>query len=333
MAQNVDTGMKCVEIPSFGAPTVLSVTTRDRPSPAPNEVIIKVAAAGVNYPDILQRQGRYNVPEGASDLPGLEVAGEIVELGANVSEFNIGDKVCALTPGGGYAEYCRAPQEQCLPVPTGISMTSAASLPEVYFTVWFNLVMQGKLSKGQSLLVHGGSGGIGTAAIQLASNMGVTVYTTAGSDEKCDFCKKLGAHVTVNYKTSDFVDVISLETNGKGVDMILDMVGGEYINKNLECLAQEGRLINLFFMKGSKAEIDMMPVLVKNLTITGSLLRPQPTAIKAKISAGLKKVVWPMIEEQKIKAVVYNTFSMENAFKAHELMENSQHIGKIVLKM
>ncbi|QFT67932.1 Phthiocerol synthesis polyketide synthase type I PpsC [Labrenzia sp. THAF35] len=324
--------MKCVEIKTPGAPSVLTTAFRERPVPGPGQVVIKVMASGVNYPDVLQRQGRYNVPPGASDLPGLEVAGYVHEIGEGVDGFNAGDAVCALTPGGGYAEYCLAPVEQCLPLPENVSMTEAATLPEVYFTLWFNLAMQGNLLSARSLLVHGGSGGIGSAAIQLASSLGLDVYTTAADGPACEFCAGLGAKRAINYLEEDFVAVIRGETEGRGVDLVLDMVGGDYIQRNMECLGQKGRLVNLYYLKGSKVEVDMMPVLVKNLTLTGSLLRPQPLSVKAEIAAGLTDVVWPLFQSGKIRPVVNKIFSLDRASDAHTYIESGQHFGKIVLQ-
>lgn len=327
----LDTDMLCVEITQPGPPSVLVPATRERPRPGPGDVIIKVAAAGVNYPDVLQRQGRYNVPPGASDLPGLEVAGTIVDMGADVQGFAIGDAVCALTPGGGYAEYCRTPVQQCLPIPANVTMAEAATLPEVYFTIWFNLAMQGDLLNARRLLVHGGAGGIGSAAIQLASALGVEVFTTVSSEEDRAFCLKLGASVAINYREEDFVAAIKDKTAGEGVDLVLDIVGGDYIQKNIDCLGQKGRLVNLYYLQGSKVEIDMMPVLVKNLILTGSLLRPQPLAVKAEIAAGIQNTVWPLFADGRIRSVVDQTFPLERAADAHALIEARKHSGKIVL--
>ena len=331
MSQASDIQMLCVEISQPGNPSVLVPALRERPKPEAGDVIIKVAAAGVNYPDVLQRQGRYDVPPGASDLPGLEVAGTIVEIGADVTGFVVGDRVCALTPGGGYAEFVRTPAEQCLHIPPGVGMTEAATLPEVYYTIWFNLAMQGNLFQARRLLVHGGSGGIGSATIQLASAFGLEVFTTAATKEACDFCRDLGAAVAINYTKEDYVTVVQDRTQGQGVDIVLDMVGGDYIQRNLTCLAPKGRLINLYYLKGSKVELDMMPVLVKNLTLTGSLLRPQPLSVKAEIATGLEKTVWPLFKAGKIRSVVSETFPLERASEAHATMEAGQHAGKIVL--
>lgn len=331
MAELPDDMMYCVAITQPGPPSVLVQEQRKRPEPGPGDVVIHVAAAGVNYPDVLQRQGRYAVPPGASDLPGLEVAGTIAAVGADVRGLKVGDAVCALTPGGGYAEYCRTPAEQCLPIPANVTMAEAATLPEVYFTIWFNLAMQGDLLNARRILVHGGSGGIGSATIQLASALGVEVFTTASNAEDCAFCLELGASVAINYHEQDFVKVVLDKTDGEGVDLVLDIVGGDYIQRNMTCLAQKGRLVNLYYLQGSKVEIDMMPVLVKNLILTGSLLRPQPLSVKAEIGAGLQKTVWPLFANAKIRSVVTDTFPLENAAGAHALIESRKHSGKIVL--
>jgi len=323
--------MQCIEVTEPGASKVLKLTKRFRPVPQLHEVLIHVAAAGVNRPDILQRRGLYQQPPGASDLLGLEVSGRVVAVGKYVSEFVIGDEVCALTPGGGYSEYCIVSEAQCLPVPHGISMIEAAALPETFFTVWFNVFMQGKLGREQILLVHGGSSGIGTAAIQLAKAFGARVITTAGSQVKCDACIALGADIAINYKQQDFESVILQYTDKIGVDLILDFIGGEYVNKNIRILKNGGRLVNLYFLQGNPTEIDLMPMLVKNLTITGSLLRPQPISIKRSIRDELKKFVWPKIENGQINANVYQNFMLQEAKYAHDLMESNQHIGKLVL--
>jgi len=322
-----------MEISEPGGPEVLKLAERDQPVVLDGEVLIKVAAAGVNRPDVIQRKGLYPPPPGASDLPGLEVSGEIVEAKGDVGFLKVGDKVCALTNGGGYAQYCNVPAAQCLPIPSGLSMDEAAVVPETFFTVWFNLFLQGGLKEGQTLLVHGGSSGIGTTAIQMASSLGIRVYTTAGNADKCKACTDLGAKLAINYREDDFVTVLKEETNGKGVDMILDMVGGEYIARNIKCLARKGRLINIAYLQGSKAEVNFMTVMMKQLTITGSTLRQQPIAIKAQIAQELKETIWPLVEEGKIKPVLHQSFDMVEAPKAHELMESSEHIGKIVLNV
>lgn len=325
--------MKCVEISEAGGPEVLKIVSRPCPDLAAGEVMIKVQAAGVNRPDVIQRKGLYPPPPGASDLPGLEVSGEVVALGEAVNGFSVGDRVCALTNGGGYAEYCTVPAEQCLTIPASLTMAEAAAVPETFFTVWFNLFLQGGLKKGQTLLVHGGSSGIGTTAIQVASQMGATVYTTAGNQEKCQACLDLGASAAFNYKETDFVTAVKEVTEGKGVDMILDMVGGEYIARNIKCLARKGRLINIAYLQGSTAEVNFMTVMMKQLTITGSTLRQQPLEIKAEIARQLKEKVWPLLESGAVKPVLFKAFGMNEAPAAHELMESSAHIGKIVLNV
>jgi NADPH2:quinone reductase len=323
--------MTCIEITKPGAPDVLKPTTRPRPAPGKGEVLIKVAAAGVNRPDVLQRQGNYPAPAGVTDIPGLEVAGTIAGLGDGVSEWKIGDPVCALVIGGGYAEYVTAPVPQCLPVPKGLNLTEAAGLPETFFTVWTNVFERGRLKAGETLLVHGGSSGIGTTAIQVAHQLGATVFATAGSSEKGAACEKLGAKRAINYKAEDFVQVVKDLTGGKGVDVILDMVGADYIERNIKSLATEGRLVHIGFQKGSKAEVNFMPVMLKRLTVTGSTLRIQSVESKGRIARALKENVWPLIEKGAIKPVIHATFPLAEAAKAHALMESNQHIGKIVL--
>ncbi len=323
--------MRCIEITEPGEPSVLQETQRTMPVPAAGEVLIQVAACGVNRPDVLQRKGLYKRPPHTSDLPGLEVAGTVESLGEGVTAYAIGDAVCALVPGGGYAEYCVAPEEQVLPIPAGLSAVEAAALPEVFFTVWFNLFILGGLQSGQSLLIHGGSGGIGTAAIQLAKALGIQVFATAGSAEKCAACVALGSDVAINYREQDFVAVVNEATAGKGVDMVLDFVGGDYVAKNFSVLSQGGHLVNIYFLNGSEMEIDLMPIVSKGLTFTGSLLRPQPLDIKLKIRNDLVREVWPLIEAGKIKPVIFKTFPLADVGQAHTLMESSQHVGKIVL--
>lgn len=325
--------MKCIEISEPGEPDVLKLVERPYPDLQDGEVLIKVMAAGVNRPDVIQRKGLYPPPPGASDLPGLEVSGEIVEIKGDVGSLKVGDKVCALTNGGGYAQYCNVPAAQCLPIPSNLSMIEAACVPETFFTVWFNLFLQGGLKAGQSLLVHGGSSGIGTTAIQMANKLGATVYTTAGSDDKCKACTDLGAKLAINYRTDDFVSVLKEETGGKGVDMILDMVGGDYLARNIKCLGRKGRLINIAYLQGSTAEVNFMSVMMKQLTITGSTLRQQPLAIKSQIAQDLQETVWPLIESGNVKPVLFKAFNMDEAPQAHALMESSNHIGKIVLNM
>ena len=325
--------MRAVEITQPGGPDVLVPAKRPVPKPAPGEVLIKVAAAGVNRPDVLQRQGAYAPPPGASDLPGLEVAGEIVATGSDTPRWNVGDRVTALVAGGGYAEFCAAPAPQCLPIPGALKMLEAAALPETFFTVWTNVFERGRLKAGESFLVHGGSSGIGTTAIQLASHFGARVFATAGSPDKCSKCKELGAAIAIDYKTEDFVKVVERETGGKGVDLILDMVGGDYINRNLQCLALDGRLVQIAFLKGAKAEINLANVMVKRQTITGSTLRPRSVAEKGAIARALEEKVWPLVTAGKVRPLIHATFPLEQAAEAHRLMESSAHLGKIVLTL
>jgi len=322
--------MNCIEIREPGGPDVLEMTTRPIPAPQFEEVQIRVIAAGVNRPDCIQRQGHYAPPPGVTDIPGLEVAGEISAVGEGVSGWDVGNKVSALVAGGGYGEFVVAPVQQCLPVPEGLSMIEAAALPETFFTVWTNVFERGALKSGETFLVHGGSSGIGTTAIQIAQQMGARVMATAGSAEKCEACLKLGAERAVNYREEDFVEVAK-EFGSKGVDVILDMVGGDYIARNIKALAPDGRLVNIAFLKGSKAEVNFMPVMLKRLTLTGSTLRPQSIKRKGEIAAALKEQVWPLITKGVIRPVVHETFELSKAGAAHELMESSQHIGKIVL--
>ncbi|MGZ3238729.1 MAG: NAD(P)H-quinone oxidoreductase [Burkholderiaceae bacterium] len=323
--------MRAIEITQFGGPDVLRICERPKPTIRSGEVLIKVHAAGVNRPDVLQRMGHYPVPAGASDLPGLEVAGEIVEGDLTNSGFQIGDIVCALVQGGGYAEYCSAPVSLCLPVPHGWNAIEAASLPETFFTVWSNVFDRTKLANEETLLVQGGTSGIGVTAIQLASALGHHVFATAGSDEKCRACEELGAKVGINYRTADFVDAVKANTDDKGVDVILDMVGGDYVAREINCLADDGRLALIAFIGGAKATIDLGQVLRRRLTITGSTLRPRSVEFKAAIALKLKEKVWPLLDSRQIKPVIYQTFPLEQAAQAHALMETSEHIGKIVL--
>lgn len=325
--------MRVIEIRQPGGPEVLTPAKRAVPKPGQGEVLIRVEAAGVNRPDVLQRQGAYAPPPGASDLPGLEVAGEIVATGPQAERWKVGDRVTALVAGGGYAEYCAAPAMQCLPIPGKLSPVEAAALPETFFTVWTNVFERGRLKSGESFLVHGGSSGIGTTAIQLASHFGARVFTTAGSPDKCSKCKELGASIAIDYKTDDFVQVIERETAGKGVDVILDMVGGDYITRNLKCLAVEGRLVQIAFLKGAKAEINFAGVMMKRQTITGSTLRPRSVAEKGAIARALEEKVWPLIAAGKVKPLIHATFPLDQAAEAHRLMESSAHLGKIVLTL
>jgi NADPH:quinone reductase len=329
----IPTEMRAIEIKQPGGPEVLVPVRRPVPQPQANEVLIKVAAAGVNRPDVFQRQGAYNPPPGASDLPGLEVSGEIVAVGPGVERWKAGDKVAALVAGGGYAEYCAAPAPQCLPAPKSLNLVEAAALPETFFTVWTNVFQRGRLQPGESFLVHGGSSGIGTTAIQLASRFGSRVFTTAGSDEKCSKCKELGASFAINYRTEDFAQRIEKETDGKGVDVILDMVGGDYTPKNLQCLAVEGRLVQISTLKGAKVEVNISALMVKRQTITGSTLRPQSVAAKGAIAKALEAKVWPLLEAGQVRPLIHATFSLEQAAEAHRLMESSAHLGKIILKV
>ena len=326
--------MRAVEITSFGAPDVLRLSSRPAPVPGLGEVLIRVSASGVNRPDVLQRTGNYPVPAGVSDIPGLEVAGLIVEgdvAAMAAAGFKIGDRVCALVAGGGYAEVCVAPVGQCLPVPQGLSDIQAASLPETFFTVWSNVFERAHLLPGETLLVQGGSSGIGVTAIQIAKALSATVIVTAGSDEKCSACLALGADHAINYKTTDFVEEVKKLTNTKGVNVILDMVAGSYVAREIECLADDGRLVIIAVQGGVKAEINAGLVLRRRLTITGSTLRPRSLEFKTAIARSLKEKVWPLIANGAIKPVIHSTFTAADASQAHALMESNQHIGKIVL--
>jgi putative PIG3 family NAD(P)H quinone oxidoreductase len=333
MSQTLPATMTAVEIRKPGGPEGLVPGERPVPQPGEGEVLIKVAAAGVNRPDVLQRQGSYPPPPGASDIPGLEIAGEVAALGAGVSGLKLGDKVCALVTGGGYAEYCVAPAPQCLPVPKGYSMVQAAALPETFFTVWVNVFERSALKPGESLLVHGGTSGIGTTAIQLAKALGSRVFATAGSAEKVKACEELGAERGINYREEDFVEVVKEATGGKGVDVILDMVGGDYIPRDIKALAEDGRLSFIAFLGGPKAEVNFAAVMMKRLTITGSTLRARPVAVKAALAKALSEKVWPLLEAGKIAPVMAASFPLAEAAKAHALMESSGHIGKIVLTL
>jgi len=323
--------MVAVEIAGYGGPEVLKPTRRPKPKPEAGEVLIEVAAAGVNRPDVLQRQGGYKPPPGASDIPGLEIAGRVVALGDGVAGWRVGDSATALVAGGGYAEFCAAPAPQCLPVPRGLDMVKAAAIPETFFTVWTNVFDRGRLKPGETFLVHGGSSGIGTTAIQLAHAFGSRVFTTAGSAEKCAACVKLGADRAIDHKREDFVAVIEEATGGRGVDVILDMVGGGYFARNMKILAVEGRLVQIAFLQGAKAEIDLGPLMVKRQTLTGSTLRPRSVAEKGAVASSLKEKVWPLIESGKVGPVIFKTFPLAEAAAAHRLMESGSHIGKIVL--
>ena len=323
--------MRAVEISRPGGPEVLKVADLPKPAPKPNEILVKVAAAGVNRPDLLQRAGHYPVPPDASPLPGLEIAGEVAELGAAVKLWQRGDQVCALANGGGYAEYCAVPETQALPLPKNLSMVEAASLPETCFTVWGNVYDRGRLAPGETLLVQGGTSGIGVTAIQMAAATGNRVFATAGSDEKVAACLRLGAEKAFNYKTQDWVAEVRAATGGKGVNVILDMVGGDYVPRELKCLAEEGRLVFIAYLRGPKTELDIDAVMRRRLTITGSTLRPRSAEFKGDLARNLREKIWPLIEAGRIKPQVYKTFPLEQAADAHGLMESSQHIGKIVL--
>jgi NADPH2:quinone reductase len=323
--------MRAVEISQPGGPEVLRVADVPKPAPKPDEIVIKVAAAGVNRPDVLQRMGHYPVPPGASPLPGLEIAGEVAEIGSDAKMWKRGDKVCALANGGGYAEYCAVPETQALPIPRGLSMAEAASLPETFFTVWGNVYDRGRLAPGESLLVQGGTSGIGVTAIQMAAATGNRVFATAGSDEKAAACLRLGAERAFNYKTQDWVAELRAATGGKGVNVILDMVGGDYVPRELKCLAEEGRLVFIAYLRGPRSELDIDALMRRRLTITGSTLRPRSAEFKGYLARNLREKIWPLIEAGRIKPQVYKTFALAEAAAAHRLMESSQHIGKIVL--
>lgn len=326
--------MRFIQMDGVGAPDVMQPATSPLPEVKADELLIRVQAAGVNRPDIAQRQGSYPPPPGASPILGLEVAGEVVAIGPDAEGFALGDKVCGLANGGGYAEYCTVPASQCLPWPKGYDAVRAAALPETFFTVWANLFQMGKLAAGEKVLIHGGSSGIGVTAILLAKAFGATVYVTAGSDEKCTACVTLGADAAINYRTQDFADEIKRLTGGKGVDVILDMVGGPYATRNVRSLALDGRLVLIAFLGGSKAEnFDFVQVMVKRLTITGSTMRPRTTAQKAGIAQELRAKVWPLLDAGQCAPVIHATFPLSEVAEAHRLMESSQHIGKIILTL
>jgi NADPH:quinone reductase len=332
MPSNVPATMRHVGTTGAGEPDVMAIVEGPTPQPGPGEVLIKVHTAGVNRPDVLQRQGGYPPPPGASPILGLEVAGTIVAAGDGSAPWPVGDEVCALVAGGGYAEYCVAPAAQCLPVPKGMTVADAAALPETFFTVWTNVFQRGRLARGETLLVHGGSSGIGTTAIQLAHAFGARVLATAGSDDKCAFCEKIGADKAINYRTADFAEAVKELTGGKGVDVILDIVGGPYLPRNVRALAVEGRLVQIAFLQGSKVEnFDFMPVMLKRLTLTGSTLRPRSVEQKAQIARELHEKVWPLLEAGTVRPVVHKTFPLAQVAEAHRLMESSAHIGKIML--
>jgi NADPH:quinone reductase len=328
----VPSEMAFIRIDRPGPPEVLVPDRMAVPKPGPGEVLIKVAAAGINRPDVLQRQGAYPPPPGASDVPGLEVAGEVVALGQNVARWHVGDRVMALVSSGGYAEYCTAPAPQVLPVPDGMDLVDAGGVPETFFTVWANVFDRGRLQPSESFLVHGGSSGIGTTAIQLAHASGATVFTTVGGPEKQRACEALGARRAIDYRNEDFVAVIAAMTGERGVDVILDMVGGPYVERNLKALAVEGRLVQIAWLEGAKIQANFMPLMLKRLTWTGSTLRPRPVEQKGLIARELEERVWPLLATGKVKPLIHATFPLSEAAAAHRLMEASTHIGKIVLR-
>jgi NADPH:quinone reductase len=323
--------MKAIEIATPGGPEQLRLTTRPMPEPGDGEVLIRVAAAGVNRPDVAQRQGHYPPPPGASDLPGLEVAGTVTTLGPNVTGISVGDEVTALLSGGGYAEYATAAAPLCLPIPAGLSMTEAAALPETYFTVWTNLFERGGCKTGDNVLIHGGTSGIGTTAIQLAAAFGARVFATAGTHAKARFCESLGAARGIDYRTEDFVEIVKSATDGKGADLILDMVAGTYVQRNIEAAAVEGRIVVIAVLGGARAEIMMNKIMVKRLTLTGSTLRPRTIAQKAAVAEGVRRNVWPLLAARRVRPIIHATFPLAEAAEAHRLMETSNHIGKIIL--
>lgn len=323
--------MRAIEIREPGGPEVLTLTTRDRPVPGAGELLVKVAAAGVNRPDCLQRQGAYPPPKGASDIPGLEIAGEVANVGAGVTRFKQGDQVCALVAGGGYAEFCTVNETNALPAPRGLTMVEAAAIPETFFTVWHNVFQRGGLRAGETFLVHGGTSGIGTTAIQLAKAFGAKVLATAGSEAKCAAMRDLGADLAINYREEDFVAAVKQATDGKGADLILDMVGGEYINRNYQAAAVEGRIVQIAFLKGRMAEADFSLLMMKRLRHTGSTLRARDIAFKALIADELHRQVWPLLSDRKVLPVTDSIFPLDQAAAAHQRMEDGDHIGKIVL--
>jgi putative PIG3 family NAD(P)H quinone oxidoreductase len=323
--------MIAIEIREPGDPEVLVPVERPTPVPGSGEVLIKVAAAGVNRPDLMQRRGKYPPPPGASDIPGLEVAGTIDRVGPDVTNWKRGDAVCALVAGGGYAQYCVAPAPQCLPVPRGLDMVSVAAIPETFFTVWTNVFERGRLQAGESILVHGGASGIGTTAIQIAHARGARVFATAGSAEKCAACERLGAELAINYNDTDFLEAVRAATNGRGVDVVLDMVGGEYFARNIDALAMEGRLVEIATLRGAKAELTIPTVMQRRLTITGSTLRARSVGEKGAIARAVHAHVWPLIESGAVKPVIHQTFPLTDAAGAHRVLEEGAHIGKVVL--
>ena len=329
--QQLPQTMRAIEVTKPGKPDVLKLTQRPVPQITEYEVLIRVHTAGVNRPDIMQRAGLYPPPPGVTDIPGLEVSGLIVAIGKHVTQWKIGDPICALVAGGGYAEYVSAPATQCLPIPNGLSLREAASLPETYFTVWSNVFDRAGLCGQETILVHGGSSGIGTTAIQLCRAFGHEIFVTAGSDEKCHACETIGATKAINYNDEDFVEHVMALTNDRGVDIIIDMVAGDYLQRNLRCLADDGRIVIIAFLGGVKTNLNMTDILKRRLTVTGSTLRPRATSFKANIAESLAKKVWPLLEKKIIKPLIFASFSLEDAAEAHRLMESSQHIGKIIL--
>lgn len=331
---SIPSRMTAIEISEPGGPGVLVPAEREVPEPGPGEVLVAVEAAGVNRPDVMQRQGLYPPPPGASDIPGLEIAGTVAALGDGVDAPAIGSRVCALVSGGGYAEYCAAPAPLCLPIPAGLDPVEAAALPETFFTVWTNVFDRARLAEGESLLVHGGSSGIGTTAIQLAKAFGATVYVTAGSEAKCDACLALGADAAINYRGEDFVERIGALTGGRGVDVVLDMVAGDYLARNLKCLAVEGRLVIIAVQHGPKVEqLNVLPIMLRRLTVTGSTLRPRSVEQKAAIAHALHAKVWPLLAAGTVRPIVHSRFPLSDAAGAHRLMESSEHVGNIVLEV
>ena len=325
--------MKYIEIREFGGPDVLQLTEGAAPVPGEDQVLIKVAAAGINRPDVMQRQGKYPPPPGASAIPGLEIAGEVIETGENVAWPRPGDHVCALVTGGGYAELAVAEAPLCLPIPAGLTPVEAAALPETFFTVWSNLFDRAGLKAGESVLIHGGSSGIGTTAIQLAKAFGATVFTTAGNEEKCKVCRELGANLVINYNEEDFVEACGNATAGNGVDVILDMVAGDYTNRNIAAAAVEGRYVIIAGLRGFSAEVSIRSIMLKRLVLTGSTLRPRPVAFKAAIASGLRERVWPLLESGQVRPIIHTVLPLSKANECHRLMESSRHIGKIMLQI
>lgn len=325
--------MRIVEISEFGGPEVLTLGQIAFPKPAPDEILIRVHACGVNRPDCLQRLGHYPPPRGVTDIPGLEVAGVVERIGKKVTKFKEGDAVCALVPGGGYAEYCKVHETNALPVPAGYSMVEAAALPETFFTVWHNVFQRGQLKDGETFLVHGGSSGIGSTAIQLAKIFGATVYTTVGSKEKCKFVEGLGAEVAIDYRKQDFVDVVKAHTANRGIDLTLDMIGGDYINRNYAAAALDGRIVQIAFQRGRRANVDFALLMAKRLMHSGSTLRARPVAFKALVAQELLEHVWPLLVSRKVKPIIDSTFPLEKASEAHARMETSEHMGKIILTL